>query len=172
MRRFALFCCAALLGGCTGQEQSPAMDTTATSPAAASPAGAATADSAPDATTDSASIRLLAVLAGRWNMRAIPTTGDSTLVRYVLAATSSRSGWTVTFPDREPIPVRVIALAGDSLVTEMGPYSSALRKDVMVTTRTVSRLRNDSLVGTFMAGYSTTGPDSLLRGRIEGTRAP
>lgn len=161
MRRFTLLCCVAVLGGCTGQERSSATDTTAVSSA---PSTAATAP-------DSATVRL-AALAGRWNMRAMPATGDSTLVRYVLAATDNRSGWTVTFPDREPIPVRVIAVAGDSVVTEMGPYASVLRKDVTVTTHTVSRLQNDTLRGTFMAGYATTGADSLLRGRLEGTRAP
>ena len=39
-------------------------------------------------------------------------------------ATADTSGWTLTFPNRKPVPVRVVAVDGDSIVTEAGPYES------------------------------------------------
>lgn len=113
----------------------------------------------------------LADMAGRWNVRAMPATGDSTLVTYQLVATADTTGWNVTFPNRPPIAARVVAVAGDSIVTEVGPYQSVLRKGVTVWTRNVSRLHGGNLVGTFTAHYSTSGPDSLFYGRHEGMRA-
>ena len=153
MRRFACFCCTVVLVGCGGAEDQPVTDT-----------------AAGDAATPAMSS--LNKTAGKWIVRAMPETGDSTLVTYELVATADTSGWTITFPKRKPLPVRVKAVAGDSIVTEVGPYESVLRKDVKVITRSVSRFQDGKLVGTFVAGYSTTGPDSVLRGRLEGRRAP
>lgn len=113
----------------------------------------------------------LADLAGTWNGRAMPEMGDSTLVTFTMVATADTAGWTMTFPGRDPIPVRVVSVAGDSVVTEAGPYESALRDKVMVTTRFVGRLQDGKMVGGFVARYQTTGADSVLRGRYEGTRA-
>ncbi len=47
------------------------------------------------------------------------------------------SDWTLIAPNRKPIPVRVSAVAGDSIVTEAGPYASFVRKGLMVRTRTI-----------------------------------
>ena len=80
-------------------------------------------------------------------------------------------GWTVTFPDREPIPIRLVAVEGDSIILDVGPYESALREGVMVSTRSVVRLKDGNLSGTFVARYETTEPDSVLRGRQRGTRS-
>lgn len=144
MRRFTLICCAALLVGCTPADEQPATDM----PPALS----------------------LADLAGTWNMAAMTPTGDSTLVAYQMVATDNMDDWTVTFPNREPIAARVVAVAGDSIIIELGPYESALRAGVMVSTRTVARMVDGKMVGTFVARYQTTSADSVLRGRQEGTR--
>jgi hypothetical protein len=48
----------------------------------------------------------------------------------------------MTGSDGKPVPVRVVAVAGDSIVTDAGPYQSFVRKGVRVTTRTVSRLQS------------------------------
>lgn len=114
----------------------------------------------------------LAAVAGRWQMRAVPTTGDTTPTRYMLTATSDSSGWSIAFPDRPPIPMRIVSVAGDSMVGEFGPYRSVRRRGVMVTTRSVMRLEGDQLVGTAVARYRTSGPDSVLHLTTEGTRQP
>ena len=99
-------------------------------------------------------------------------TSDSTLLTYEMVATADPSGWTFNFPKRAPVPIRVLATEGDSIVSEAGPYESMLRKGVQVSTHSVMRLEYGKLVGTTIAHYSTTGPDSVLHLRTEGTRAP
>jgi hypothetical protein len=78
----------------------------------------------------------------------------------------------MTLPGRKPVPVRVVAVAGDSIVTEAGPYESVLRKGVQVSTRNVSRLRDGKLVGRIEARYTAKGGDSVAYRSSEGTRAP
>jgi hypothetical protein len=160
MRHVVTCCCAAVLIGCAKTEKQPDADTTA----AAAPA--AEAAPAPVAKLS------LADLAGKWNVRTMAESGDSTLVTWDLVATADTTGWTMTFPKRKPIPVRVVAVDGDSLVMDAGPFESALRKGVKVRTHSVSRLQEGKLVGTTVARYATSGPDSLRQLRLEGTRAP
>ena len=148
MRRFIMLSCALIAAAC-GTREKPAEEQPAASPAIA-----------------------LADVAGTWTVHAMNAAGDSTLVTAQMVATAGMDGWTYTFAGRDPLPMRVVAVDGDSITTEMGPYPSALREGVAVTTRTVLRLQNAELVGTFTAQYATTGPDSLLLGRIHAVRAP
>ncbi len=115
---------------------------------------------------------VLADLAGTWNFQSIPATGDTTPIMAEVMATGETTGWMFKFANRPAMPMRVVAVGGDSLVTEIGPYESVLRKGVMVTTRWVTRLEGGNLVGTFRARYQTTGADSVLIGRSVGTRMP
>lgn len=106
-------------------------------------------------------------MAGTWSMKTTAEGSDSVLVTFQLNATSSESGWTLSFPGRDPVPVRVLAVAGDSVVTESGPYESMLRKGVQVTTRTVMRLSHGALTGSTVASYST---GDELRLKTQGMR--
>jgi len=160
MRRFALFCCAAVLGGCAKSENRAADDRTAMDTAAAAPA------------TPAASPAIsLADVAGKWKVRSTDEAGGN-VIETKLVATADTSGWTLTGPNRKPVPVRVIAVAGDSIVTEAGPFESFIRKGVQVTTRAVYRLQGGKLVGTTEARYATKGGDSVAQRPTEGTRAP
>jgi hypothetical protein len=114
----------------------------------------------------------LADVAGTWNVRSKVEGKESPVVTYDMVATADRSGWSIRFPDREPIPVRVVAVEGDSIVTEAGPFESVLRKGVQVSTRVVNRLQDGKLVGTTVARYQVTGPDTVAQLSWEGTRAP
>ena len=49
---------------------------------------------------------------GKWNMRAVPETGDTTPTVFVLDASGDSSSWTINFPNRPPVPTRVIAVRG------------------------------------------------------------
>jgi hypothetical protein len=109
--------------------------------------------------------------AGTWSMRGTTEAGD-TVPSYELVASADQSGWTIHFPNRPPVPVRIVAVAGDSILTEAGPFESVIRPGVQVSTYYVYRLQDDKLVGNGVARYETTGPDSVLRIRNEGTRAP
>ncbi|HUG39265.1 MAG TPA: hypothetical protein VMM12_02210 [Longimicrobiales bacterium] len=110
----------------------------------------------------------LADYAGTWEGVTILESGDT--VPYTMVATGDTAGWTLTLPDQDPVPVRVVAVEGDSVVTEMGPYESVLREGVMVTVRTVGRLEGDRMVNTVEARYQGAGADSVVRGRGEATR--
>jgi len=155
MRLFAFICCTVVLAGCSkpadrAADEGAAMDT-------AAPATPATIS--------------LADLAGKWKMRSTDESGGN-VVEVELVATADTSGWTLTGPNGKPIPVRVVAVAGDSIVTEAGPYESFIRKGVQVRTRTVNRLQDGKLVGTIEARYATKGGDSVAQRPTVGTRAP
>jgi len=155
MRRFAFFCCAAILVGCGKSEVQPARDTTAVAPA----------------TPESRAAISLADIAGKWRLRTMDEAGGN-VVESELTATADTSGWTLTRPDRKTVPVRVVAVGGDSIITEAGPYESALRKGVQVRARMVLRLQEGKLVGTTQARYAMSGGDSVAHRSTEGTRAP
>ena len=160
MRPLTCVCCAAVLAGCGKSGDRAADDRTAMDTVAAAPA------------TPAASPAIsLADVAGKWKVRSTDEAGGN-VVETKLVATANTSGWTLTGPNRKPIPVRVIAVAGDSIVTEAGPFESFIRKGVQVTTRAVYRLQGGKLVGTTEARYATKGGDSVAQRPTEGTRAP
>jgi hypothetical protein len=152
MRRLMVLGCAAVLAACAKKEQPPAADTTAMAPP-------------PPATT-------MADMAGKWSVQVMPADKDTTLLTYELNATADTSGWTLTFPGRDPIPMRVSPMSGDSVMIDAGPYPSALRKGVQVWTHTVARLQGGNLVSTTVAHYATNKPDSVVNLRSTGTKVP
>ena len=160
MHRFPSICAAAILVGCSkpasrAADEHAAMDTSA-------PAG-------PTAQASAATISL-ADVAGKWKLRTADESGRHA-VESVLNATADSSGWTMTAPNRKPEPVRVVAVRGDSIVTESGPRESFILKGVQVTTRNVSRLQNGKLVGVTEAHYALkNGRDSVAIRPSVGTR--
>jgi hypothetical protein len=157
MQRFALISTAVILAGCSKPAdragEQATTDTTAMAPATPAPASISLAD-----------------VAGKWKMRTTDEAGG-TPVETELNATADSTGWTMTAPKRKPIPVRVVAVGGDSLVTEAGPFESLILKGVQVTTRTTSRLKDGKLVGTTEAHYKLKGGrDSVAQRPSEGTR--
>jgi hypothetical protein len=163
MHRFSVICAAAILAGC-GKPASRAADEHAAVDTSAQAGSAAQAAPAPAATIS------LADIVGKWKMRITDERGGHP-VEAVLTATADSSGWTMTAPKRKPVPVRVVAVAGDSIVTESGPYESFVLKGVQVTTRNVSRLQDGKLVGVTEAHYALKGGrDSVARRTSVGTR--
>jgi hypothetical protein len=112
----------------------------------------------------------LADVAGTWSVRGTARGKEGPAMTYDMVTTADRAGWFIKFPDRDPIPVRVVAVEGDSIVTEAGPFESVLRKGVQVSTRVVSRLQGEKLVGTTTARYQVGGPDTVATIDFEGTR--
>jgi hypothetical protein len=147
MRAFAICGCLALLTACAKPEQQAAQD---------SAAGATLT---------------LEALAGKWTVEARSAATDSLLVTYQVVATADPAGWSFSFPNRDPIPFHGVAVDGDSIMLDAGPYESALRKGAQVSTHSVLRLVNGELVGTTVARYSTSSPDSVLTGRLRAIRA-
>ena len=152
----ALCLCAAVLTGCAKKDNA-AVDTMAMA-------------SSTETTTAPAPVNL-ADVAGKWNMRSVPSAGaDTTPTTYVLTATGNTSGWTLTFPGRPPVPAKV-TVDGDSITIDAGPYASVRRKGVQVTTHSVNRLQGGSLVGSTTAHYKVKTADSVLTLTNSGTRA-
>ena len=158
--RIAICCSAAVLAACAKKDNA-AIDTTASSTASTTTTAATTTAPAPVNLAD---------FAGKWNVRSVPATGDTTPTTYVLTATSSTTGWTIKFPGRAAIPATVI-VAGDSVEIDAGPYPSVRRKGVQVTTNGGLRVQNGQLVGTNTAHYKVKTADSVLVLNSTGTRA-
>jgi hypothetical protein len=108
--------------------------------------------------------------AGNWTVNVMPADKDTVLLTYDLVTTADRTGWKMTLPGRDVMEPRVVHLDNDSVIVENGPYSSALRKNVMVSTRSVMHMEGDRLVGTTVARYDTKGADSVVNLRTIGTR--
>ncbi|MGH7566156.1 MAG: hypothetical protein ACREK2_04925 [Gemmatimonadota bacterium] len=111
----------------------------------------------------------LADIAGTWDMRSVPETGDTTATISQLVVTADEM--TLMLADRDPL-VGAVTTSGDSIMADFGPYESVRRAGLMVTTHTVYRLEGDRLAGTVVAHYVTSDADSVLVLRSEGTRAP
>jgi hypothetical protein len=153
MRRLASICCIMAVLGCGGGDDTPDV----------------AADSVPSATP--APALSIADVTGTWTVDVMPEASDSVLLTYTMNAPADTAAWTIKFPDRaEPVPLKILSIAGDSMVTHAGPYSSALRKGVTVETHAVTRIENGVMVGRNVATYSK-GPDSVLVLRSRGTRS-
>ena len=109
----------------------------------------------------------LADVAGTWDSKTVLGPKDSVVVTSVLTATADGKGWTIKLANRDPIPVRVVAVGGDSVVMEAGPYESILRPGQMVTTHTVGHYKGDAMTGTIEARYAS---GDVLRGKTTATR--
>ena len=156
--RIAICCSAAVLAACAKKDNA-AIDTTASS----------SASTTTSTTTAPAPVNL-ADFAGKWDVRSVPATGDTTPTTYVLTATSGTTGWTIAFPGRAPIAAKV-TVAGDSVEIDAGPYPSVRRKGVQVTTNGGLRIKNGGLVGSTTAHYKVKTADSVLVLNSTGTRA-
>jgi hypothetical protein len=161
--RIAICCCTAVLAGCAKKESASADSTSAVASSTSSTTSTST-------TTAPAPVNL-ADVAGKWNMRSVPMSGDTSATTYVLTATANTSGWSMKFTGRAtPVPVTV-TVDGDSIMLAAGPYSSVRRKGVQVTTYGVSRVQNGSMVGSTTAHYKVKSADSVLVLSTTGTRA-
>ena len=149
-----------LVAGCAKSE--PPKDTVAatTPPPAAAPAPAP------------APTLALADVAGKWQFSSVPMAGtDTTPTKYVLTATADTAGWTLTFPDKQVVPLKT-TVSGDSVSLVSGEFKSQRRKGAKVTTNTTLRLVDGKLQGVSTAHYAKAGADSVLQLKTEGTRMP
>jgi len=106
-------------------------------------------------------------VAGTWKGKSMVGPKDSVFLTWVLTATADGKGWTLKRASRDPVPVRIVAIGGDSIVWESGPYPSFLRPRQMVRTRNVAHFKGDKMTGTWEGRYASGG---VARGRTEATR--
>jgi predicted SnoaL-like aldol condensation-catalyzing enzyme len=159
MSRFSLILIgAASFVACAKSDKGP--DTTAA--VAATPVGAAAA-------VTPAPVIDLAQMEGTWHGKSMPEGKDTVINTWTLVAPADTSKWVTTFRSGQKVPMHIIAVAGDSVVSQLAPYKSASVQGQMVNVRLVARLQNGKLVGVAEARL-VSKPDSVTRIRIEGTK--
>lgn len=110
----------------------------------------------------------LSDVAGVWTTQSMIGPADSVIATSIVTATADSAGWTMKLEGRDPIPMRIVAMGGDSIVTEAGPYPSILRPGLKVTVlRNVSHYKGDAMWGTFEALYSS---GDRFSGKTSGAR--
>ena len=137
-------------------------------PKPAAPAAAAPAPAPPAAPQAAASTK--PAVAGTWAIESAVKTaaGKDTVVTSQLTATADANGWVTHLAGRDPIPTRVVAMGGDSAVTEAGPFQSVARPGQTVTTRQTLHFKDDAVWGTIEARYSN---GEVVKGTVKGTRS-
>ena len=142
-----------LVLGCGGEAGNDA-DVPAAAPAPApAPAGLSMAD-----------------VAGDWTVEVMPENADTTVLTFQLTATAD-GNWMMMFPGRTDHITMQATASGDSIISQAGPYPSALRDGVNVTTTGVMRLENGMLVGRTTARYQGATADSVVVLRTRATRS-
>jgi len=106
--------------------------------------------------------------AGKWNGRAMVGANDSVIIIFALTIAPDGKSATMGFFNQDPVPARILAVGGDSMVTEAGPYQSILRpKESVTSLRAVAHFKGDTMWGTFEAVYAK---GATVQGRIKATR--
>jgi hypothetical protein len=123
----------------------------------------------PHARRHAASGMMPANVKGTWTIENTVQTaaGTDTVVNSELVATATRKGWMTNLAGRKPIPTRVVATGGDSVVTMAGPFASVVRAGLKVRTRETLHFNGDSLSGTMEARYSN---GQVAKGTVRGAR--
>ena len=109
----------------------------------------------------------LADVAGTWDVKSVMGPKDSVVATWVMTVAADGKSWTMTLPNRAPIAARIVAMGGDSVVAEMGPYESVVRPGQMVTTRSTGHFKGDAVTGT-LEGHFASG--AVLPGKWVATR--
>ncbi|HYK83446.1 MAG TPA: hypothetical protein VEU55_09925 [Gemmatimonadales bacterium] len=108
-------------------------------------------------------------VAGAWIGKSTIGPNDSVAVIYVLRFGADGKSATLLFPNRAPIPTRIVAVGGDSIVTEAGPYPSILRAGQTVKSlRNILHVKADTMTGTFEATYAN---GDVVKGKTKAKRA-
>jgi hypothetical protein len=156
MRFTALIGCAALLIGCTKKDEAPAVDTTAAAPAPAA------APAAPMS---------LATMAGKWHVNVKLADKDTVVTSYMLD-TSDSTKWSLTFDKggTGAVAMNITGRSGDTVMTSTDWFDSNVRKGMKVKTDSKTWMQDGKLMGSVVAHYKTTKPDSVLNLVTEGTK--
>jgi hypothetical protein len=107
--------------------------------------------------------------AGTWAGDVMSEGSDGVVAHFELLATSREDGWSFTTVNASnpaasaTAPARVMAVGGDSVVVEAGPFASVLRDGEMVNTHAVYRLQNGQMTGVVHATYPASGETIALR---------
>jgi hypothetical protein len=106
--------------------------------------------------------------AGTWDaLNTLEGTADPVPSR--ITSTPAGGGWAMKLESRELVPMRA-SMSGDSLVLLSEPYSSVLRKNVVVQVRTAAVLKDGVMEGRLVATYNAPGGQELVTGTMRATK--
>lgn len=108
-------------------------------------------------------------VAGTWSFQSNVknTAGQDTVVSSELSVSADAKTWTTHLAGRDPVVTRVVAMAGDSVVTESGPFPSVARPGQKVRTQETFHFKGNDAWGTIVARYSN---GQIITGTVKGTR--
>lgn len=108
-------------------------------------------------------------VAGTWTFENTVknTAGQDTVVSSEITVSADAKTWVTHLAGRDPIPTRVVAMAGDSVVTESGPFQSVARPGQTVTTHETFHFKADAAWGAIEARYSN---GDVVKGSVKGMR--
>ena len=107
--------------------------------------------------------------AGSWNAKTMIGPKDSVVATYVLTIAADGKSATMMFPNRDPIAVHILAMGGDSVVTEAGPFPSVVRAGQTVNSlHAVAHYKGNTMTGTFEAHYAN---GDVLKGKTTANRS-
>src|SRR6266576_1342987 len=111
----------------------------------------------------------LAAAAGTWTFEnnVKNAAGQDTVVSSEVTVSADARTWMTHLAGRDPVPTRVVAMAGDSVVTESGPFQSVARPGQTVTTHETFHFKGDVSWGSIEARYSN---GDVVKGSFKGTR--
>ena len=111
----------------------------------------------------------LSDVAGTWLTKSMVGPKDSVVTTSLMSAAADDKAWRLHLRGgHEPVAVRVVAVGGDSVVTEAGPFPSVLRPGQTVNLlRAVGHYQGDAMSGTFEAHYAS---GDVLKGKMAATR--
>jgi len=105
---------------------------------------------------------------GTWNGQSTLGANDSVLIIFVLTIASDAKTAIMKVANQNLIPIRILAVGGDSMVTEAGPYRSIVRPwEGVKTLRTVAHIKGDTIRGTTEVLYAS---GELVKARTKATR--
>jgi len=92
-------------------------------------------------------------LAGDWEGQSMRGKSDTVITQMTLSFSADKKA-SMKLPNREPVPMRVVAMGGDSVVVEAGPYPSVTRAGHTVTLlHEVAHVANHKMTGSFTAKF-------------------
>lgn len=108
-------------------------------------------------------------VAGTWTFESSVknAAGQDTVVSSEVTVSADGKTWVTHLAGREPIATRVVAMAGDSVVTESGPFASVARPGQKVRTVEVFHFKGNDAWGTIEARYSNR---EVVKGTVKGKR--
>lgn len=107
-------------------------------------------------------------LTGTWDMKTMPMDRDTVLTTGTMTSTGAADGWTMTLgASKTAIPVRIVSMAGDSVVSETGVFNSAVRRGQKVSIHSIQHLRDGKLTGVVHAKYANGDTATF---RVESTK--